>query len=189
VCLGWKVVVGLAAVALVVGIVMPILGVIAIPLVALTLRMASKRYILRRRHAPWCAARVVTTDPPIGEGCAGRSLLALQARLMSIRAEEEYLAGAITRLQAKQLSAAPDRWPRPSVPERAATEAVPAQRGQILIPARLHGMVESLVEVEPVGELTLKGLHRPVVAFNITGIREDESLPLDPATGQAARDA
>jgi hypothetical protein len=49
---------------------------------------------------------------------------------MSIRAEEEYLAGAITRLQAKQLSAAPDRWPRPSVPERAAAEAVPAQLGE-----------------------------------------------------------
>jgi adenylate cyclase len=60
---------------------------------------------------------------------------------------------------------------------------------QILIPVRLHGMIESLVEVEPVGELTLKGLHRPVVAFNITGLRGDDSLPFDQATGQTMRDA
>jgi hypothetical protein len=70
---------------------------------------------------------VVTTDAPIAEGLAGRSLLALQARLMSIRAEEEYLIGEITRLQAQQLPAAADRWPRPSIPERAAAEAVPAE--------------------------------------------------------------
>jgi len=50
-----------------------------------------------------------------------------------------------------------------------------AAGGQILIPARLHGMIERLVEAEPVGDLTLKGLHRPVTAFNITGLRDDTS--------------
>lgn len=42
-----------------------------------------------------------------------------------------------------------------------------AQPGQILISQRLLGTVENLVEVEPVGELTLKGLHRPITAYNI----------------------
>jgi class 3 adenylate cyclase len=31
--------------------------------------------------------------------------------------------------------------------------------------------VESLVEAEPVGELTLKGFHRPVAAYNIVGLK------------------
>ena len=76
-----------------------------------------------------------------------------------------------------------------TVANLAARLCAEAAGGQILIPARLHGMVESLVEAEPVGELTLKGLHRPVEAFNITGLREDQSLPLDQATGHAASDA
>jgi adenylate cyclase len=76
-----------------------------------------------------------------------------------------------------------------TVANLAARLCAEAAGGQILIPARLHGMVESLVDAEPVGELALKGLHRPVVAFNITGLREDQSLPPDQATGQAARGA
>jgi class 3 adenylate cyclase len=76
-----------------------------------------------------------------------------------------------------------------TVANLAARLCAEAAGGQILIPARLHGMVESLVDAEPVGELALKGLHRSVVAFNITSLREDQLLPLDQATGQAARDA
>jgi class 3 adenylate cyclase len=49
-----------------------------------------------------------------------------------------------------------------------------AADGQILIPARLHGMVETLVEAEPIGDLALKGFQRPVTAFNITGLHDDE---------------
>ena len=74
-----------------------------------------------------------------------------------------------------------------TVANLAARLCAEAAGGQILIPARLHGMVESLVDVEPVGELTLKGLHRPVAAFNITGLREDESLPPDQASEHASR--
>lgn len=42
-----------------------------------------------------------------------------------------------------------------------------AKPGQILISQRLLGTVEEVVEVEQVGELTLKGFHRPVTAYNI----------------------
>jgi adenylate cyclase len=42
-----------------------------------------------------------------------------------------------------------------------------AKPGQILVPQRLLGTVEDLVEVEPVGELLLKGFHRPITAYNV----------------------
>ncbi|HEV8642573.1 MAG TPA: response regulator [Methylomirabilota bacterium] len=42
-----------------------------------------------------------------------------------------------------------------------------AKPGQILVPRRLCGAVEDLVEVEPVGELALKGFSRPVSTFNV----------------------
>jgi adenylate cyclase len=47
-----------------------------------------------------------------------------------------------------------------------------ARPGQILISQRVYAMVEDLVDVEPVGELELKGFLKPVPAFNITGIRK-----------------
>ena len=46
-----------------------------------------------------------------------------------------------------------------------------AKPGQILIPQRLLGSVESLVEAELVGELHLRGFHRPVTAYNIVGLK------------------
>jgi class 3 adenylate cyclase len=46
-----------------------------------------------------------------------------------------------------------------------------AQPGQILIPRRLHGVVEDFVTAEPAGELSLKGFSRPVTAYNITGLK------------------
>jgi adenylate cyclase len=42
-----------------------------------------------------------------------------------------------------------------------------ARPGQILISQRVLAAVEDLVEVEPVGELQLKGLLKPVPAFNV----------------------
>jgi class 3 adenylate cyclase len=42
-----------------------------------------------------------------------------------------------------------------------------ATHGQILVSDRVLAAVESSVEAEPVGELPLKGLRRPVVAFNL----------------------
>jgi class 3 adenylate cyclase len=47
-----------------------------------------------------------------------------------------------------------------------------ATAGQVLITQRLHAEVENEIEVEPVGELTLKGFRRPITAFNVIGVRE-----------------
>src|SRR5688572_15133497 len=47
-----------------------------------------------------------------------------------------------------------------------------AEAGQILVTQRVRVAAESLFETEPVGELSLKGLLRPVPAFNILGFRE-----------------
>ncbi|HWS63967.1 MAG TPA: response regulator [Steroidobacteraceae bacterium] len=44
-----------------------------------------------------------------------------------------------------------------------------AKGGQILVSKRLLAATADLFEVESVGELALKGLHRPVTAFNVLG--------------------
>ena len=46
-----------------------------------------------------------------------------------------------------------------------------AQAGQILLSPRAQQILEELVESEPIGELTLKGLTRPVFASNVLAIR------------------
>jgi len=46
-----------------------------------------------------------------------------------------------------------------------------AAAGQVLIAQRLYAEVESDIDVEPVGEFTLKGFRRPVTAFNVLGVR------------------
>jgi len=46
-----------------------------------------------------------------------------------------------------------------------------AQHGQILVSGRFLQLVEPLVCAEPVGNLTLKGFHQPVPAYNVTGLR------------------
>ena len=58
-----------------------------------------------------------------------------------------------------------------SVPNLAARLCGEAKPGDILVPQRLLGSVEELVEVEPAGELTLKGFHRPVTAHNILRLK------------------
>lgn len=47
-----------------------------------------------------------------------------------------------------------------------------ALAGQILISQRVYAMVEDAVDAEPLGELTLKGLSRPVTVFNVLQLRE-----------------
>jgi adenylate cyclase len=39
--------------------------------------------------------------------------------------------------------------------------------GQILVDGRVHVAIESMANVEPLGELDLKGLQRPIRAFNV----------------------
>ena len=58
-----------------------------------------------------------------------------------------------------------------SVTNLAARLCGEARPGQILIPRRLHAMLEALIDAEPVGELTLKGFSRPVPAYAVRGLR------------------
>jgi class 3 adenylate cyclase/CheY-like chemotaxis protein len=46
-----------------------------------------------------------------------------------------------------------------------------ARPGQILVSRRLYGAVDTLVDAEPAGELTLKGFAKPVAAFNVLRAR------------------
>ena len=59
-----------------------------------------------------------------------------------------------------------------AVTNLAARLADEAADGQILIAQRLYAEVEDEVEVQSVGEFTLKGFERPVTAFNVVGVRE-----------------
>ena len=43
--------------------------------------------------------------------------------------------------------------------------------GQILVSPRIFSKTETEIETEAVGELTLKGFHRPVFAYNVVGLR------------------
>ena len=45
--------------------------------------------------------------------------------------------------------------------------------GQILIPRRLLGLVEDLIDAEPVGDLTLKGFARPVSTYSVRALRAE----------------
>jgi class 3 adenylate cyclase len=47
-----------------------------------------------------------------------------------------------------------------------------AKPGQILISQPLLGLVEDLVDAEPVGDLTLKGFARPVGTWSVRGLRQ-----------------
>jgi class 3 adenylate cyclase/CheY-like chemotaxis protein len=47
-----------------------------------------------------------------------------------------------------------------------------AESGQVIISQRVYGAVEEFVDIDPLGELTLKGLHRPVNAYNVLGLKE-----------------
>jgi adenylate cyclase len=46
-----------------------------------------------------------------------------------------------------------------------------AKSGEILVDSKVHAAVEGMAELEPAGELALKGLHRPVRAFNVRELR------------------
>jgi adenylate cyclase len=42
---------------------------------------------------------------------------------------------------------------------------------QILISTRILSKIENQIDVEPLGELSLKGFSRPVPAYNVVGVR------------------
>ncbi len=63
--------------------------------------------------------------------------------------------------------------PATSLASRLSTEA---RTGQILISQRVHAAVEEEVQAEPVGELGLKGFGRPMLAYEVLGVRQDVAL-------------
>lgn len=58
-----------------------------------------------------------------------------------------------------------------TVTNLAARLCAEARGGQILVSDRLFAAVEELVDAEPIGELELKGLSRPVVTHNVRALR------------------
>ena len=58
-----------------------------------------------------------------------------------------------------------------TVPNLASRLCDQARNGQILVDAKVHAQVKGLAEVESVGELRLKGFHRPVKVFNVRGLQ------------------
>jgi adenylate cyclase len=61
-----------------------------------------------------------------------------------------------------------------------------AASGQILVDAKVHHAVASIVDLEPAGELVLKGLRRPVRAFNVRALRSQRSAGARKPVGAAA---
>ncbi|MGH9576094.1 MAG: adenylate/guanylate cyclase domain-containing protein, partial [Terriglobales bacterium] len=58
-----------------------------------------------------------------------------------------------------------------SVTNLAARLCGEAANGQILISPRIFSKIETQINAESVGELSLKGFHRPVLAHNVLGVR------------------
>jgi len=51
-----------------------------------------------------------------------------------------------------------------------------AAAGQVLVSQRVFGRIDERVFAERLGELTLKGFHTPVPAYNVTSIRAEEGV-------------
>jgi class 3 adenylate cyclase len=54
-----------------------------------------------------------------------------------------------------------------------------AQPGQVLISARTRTSVDDVFDIEPLGELTLKGFSKPVAAFSVRGLAAAEPAGVD----------
>ncbi|HEX5867578.1 MAG TPA: adenylate/guanylate cyclase domain-containing protein, partial [Beijerinckiaceae bacterium] len=73
-----------------------------------------------------------------------------------------------------------------SVPNLASRLCDEAGPGQILISQRVYISIEEKVDVTPVGDLTLKGFHRPVAAYDVRRWRDGTTSPgADPARALA----
>jgi class 3 adenylate cyclase len=62
-----------------------------------------------------------------------------------------------------------------SVTNLAARLCSEAEHGQILLSERVRYLVNDHILTEPVGNLTLKGFHKPVLTYNVTGLADDVS--------------
>ena len=58
-----------------------------------------------------------------------------------------------------------------SVPNLSARLCGEAKPSEILVSQRVFAGVEELVEADAMGELSLKGFHRPVTAYNIVRLK------------------
>jgi class 3 adenylate cyclase len=58
-----------------------------------------------------------------------------------------------------------------------------ASDGQILIDGKVLSAIEAVAETQPAGELTLKGLHRPIPAFNVCGLVSAGAEAMDQPIG------
>jgi adenylate cyclase len=58
-----------------------------------------------------------------------------------------------------------------TVTNLAARLCAEARSGQILIDSKVQGSVEGAIRTEPASELTLKGFHRPIRAFNVSALQ------------------
>jgi adenylate cyclase len=73
-----------------------------------------------------------------------------------------------------------DEWtPLSLVPPPASRLCDEAKPGQILISPRVFMAVEDAVTVEPVGEFALKGIRRPLAAYNVlaAAVQDGSRLP------------
>jgi adenylate cyclase len=52
-----------------------------------------------------------------------------------------------------------------------------AKAGQVLVSQRVHAAIADEAETEPIGELTLKGISRPVPAFDVIGVKARSLAP------------
>ena len=57
-----------------------------------------------------------------------------------------------------------------SVPNLASRLCDEAKDGQILIDGKVHAAVEAIAQLEPLEELKLKGLQRPIMVANVRAI-------------------
>jgi adenylate cyclase len=58
-----------------------------------------------------------------------------------------------------------------TVPNLAARLCDQARPGQILISQRFYSAVEPLVEAESMGEVSFKGIHQPLLVYNILRLK------------------
>jgi len=56
-----------------------------------------------------------------------------------------------------------------------------AKAGQIVVAQRTYTAVQALAEATPLGELSLKGINRPVPAYDISGWKSAPSANLAPS--------
>ena len=63
-----------------------------------------------------------------------------------------------------------------------------AQGGQILIVQRVRGAIEDIADIEPVGDLVLKGFPKPIPVYNVRALRETVSAATRPAGGLSRRE-